>query len=345
MKRIATLFLTLLGFVIFPSCQSKSGVEEDLENLTSLVDVTFSASMPKGEFLTRGALLGEESNSALGGLYNLDLVNQYDLRYQIAIYKLEDNGTYRRVVSPTQKIEDLNKPVVFSLRLNPNRTYKAVLWADFIPQGTREDYHYNTQDFTNITLLPSDATATLNDESRDAFCAVQEFSVTTTQVAQQIVLKRPFAKLRIVATDWDPNTPKVDQVKIAYYNCKRFTGINLLTDEVTSIDLPKSESVTAYTGSLNKTQKEYALGYDLSANNRTVVVDYLMTPSKGQTPINIIFEALEGNTSLVRYNFKSNIPIQANWLTTITGNVLTNTGGTVTLSGSGAPELSFTPFN
>jgi hypothetical protein len=70
-----------------------------------------------------------------------------------------------------------------------------------------------------------------------------------------------------------------------------------------------------------------------------------MTPSKGQTPINIIFEALEGNTSLVRYNFKSNIPIQANWLTTITGNVLTNTGGTVTLSGSGAPELSLTPFN
>ena len=104
MKRIATLFLTLLGFVMFPSCQSKSGVEEDLENLTSLVDVTFSASMPKGEFLTRGALLGEESNSALGGLYNLDLVNQYDLRYQIAIYKLEDNGTYRRVVYTTQKI-------------------------------------------------------------------------------------------------------------------------------------------------------------------------------------------------------------------------------------------------
>ena len=345
MKRIATLFLTLLGFVMFPSCQSKSGVEEDLENLTSLVDVTFSASMPKGEFLTRGALLGEESNSALGGLYNLDLVNQYDLRYQIAIYKLEDNGTYRRVVSPTQKIEDLNKPVVFSLRLNPNRTYKAVLWADFIPQGTREDYHYNTQDFTNITLLHSDATATLNDESRDAFCAVQEFSVTTNQVAQALVLKRPFAKLRLVATDWDPTAPKVDQLRVSYYGCKRFTGINLLTNEVKSVEIPKEENVTVYKGVVHKTQKEYALGYDLSPSNRTLVVDYLMAPPEGQTPINIIFEALEGNTSLVRYNLKSNIPIQRNWLTTITGNLLTNTGGAVVLSRKLSPQLSFSPIH
>ena len=344
MKRITILSLALLSLIAFSSCQPKQRIDGDLEEQTSMVDVLFSASMPDGEFQTRAALLGQESNSALGAINNIDLVNKYDLRYQIAIYKVEANGTYRRVVAPIQKIEDLNTPAEFALRLTPNRIYKAVIWADFIPQGTRVDHHYDTQDFPNITLLSS-ATAVLNDESRDAFCAVQEFSVTTTQVAQQIVLKRPFAKLRIVATDWDPNTPKVDQVKIAYYNCKRFTGINLLTDEVTSIDLPKSESVTAYTGSLNKTQKEYALGYDLSANNRTVVVDYLMTPSKGQTPINIIFEALEGNTSLVRYNFKGNIPIQANWLTTITGNVLTNTGGTVTLSGSGAPELSLTPFN
>jgi len=305
-----------LGFVMFPSCQSKSGVEEDLENLTSLVDVTFSASMPKGEFLTRGALLGEESNSALGGLYNLDLVYQYDLRYQIAIYKLEDNGTYR-----------------------------AVLWADFIPQGTREDYHYNTQDFTNITLLPSDATATLNDESRDAFCAVQEFSVTTNQVAQALVLKRPFAKLRLVATDWDPTAPKVDQLRVTYYGCKRFTGINLLTNEVKSVEIPKEENVTVYKGVVHKTQKEYALGYDLSPSNRTLVVDYLMAPSEGQTPINIIFEALEGNTSLVRYNLKSNIPIQRNWLSTITGNLLTNTGGAVVLSRKLSPQLSFSPIH
>lgn len=345
MKRIAILFLSLLVLIVTPSCQPKQGVDNDLEEQTSMIEVSFSVSPPDGELQTRSALLGQESNSALGGIHNIDWVNKYDLRYQIAIYKVESDGTHRRVVAPLSKIEDVNTPTTFALRLSPNRTYKAVVWADFIPQGTRTDHHYNTQDFPNITLLPSDATAILNDESRDAFYGVQEFAVTNQGVAQQLVLKRPFAKLRIVTTDWEPTAPKVDQIKIAYYGCKRFTSINLLTDQSTSIDLPKSENVTTYSGTLNKTEKEYALGYDLSPNNRTIMVDYLMTPSKGQTPINIIFEALEGTTSLVRYNLKSNIPIQRNWLTTITGNMLTNTNGTVTLSGEATPHLSLTPFN
>ena len=118
-----------------------------------------------------------------------------------------------------------------------------------------------------------------------------------------------------------------------------------MTNEVKSVEIPKEENVTVYKGVVHKTQKEYALGYDLSPSNRTLVVDYLMAPSEGQTPINIIFEALEGNTSLVRYNLKSNIPIQRNWLSTITGNLLTNTGGAVVLSRKLSPQLSFSPIH
>lgn len=277
------------------------------------------------ELISSRVAFGEKSNSASGGLTNVDCTNSYDLRYQLAIFRVDgetENETFVKVIDPQKQVVDSYQPVTYSLRLTPNRKYKAVVWADFVEQGTDTDLHYNTQDFTNITCI-DEADKQLNDESRDAYFVTKEFTVGDNGVNEELVLKRPFAKVRVVATDWNTgNLEMPDNFKITYYNCKRFTNINAVTGVSESDELPEDAS-TVYTGSINKDEKDYALNYDLSEHNRTLTVDYLMTDLSEQTPIHFSFEALDGETVIAKHDLKTNVPIQRNWLTTVLGNVLT----------------------
>lgn len=333
MKIRVLYFLFSLFFLA--GCQLSDALVEDQQvpDGSAEANVTFSLTIPEENMLqaTRSALYGAQSSSAAGGLTNVNLAATHDLRYQLAIYRVEGASTTIEAVAPIKKVVDTYQPVSFSLRLTPNRTYKAVVWADFVPQGTEADWHYNTTNFTNIVYKDAHKTDILNDESRDAYFVTKEFRLDNADINEDLVLKRPFAKVRVVATDWGLyDLEKADNFKVTYYGCKRFTAMNAVTGVASSEDLP-SPGTVSYTGTINKTQKEYALNYDLSANNRTLTVDYLMTDLTEQTPIHMVLEALDGTTSIAKHDLKTSIPIQRNWLTTITGNVLT-TGATFSVS-------------
>lgn len=324
--KIKAIYL-LFSLFLLAGCQTKEVlvVDQQVPDGSSEANINFTLSIPEEQGLqaTRAALYGEQSSSAAGGLTNVNLTTSHDLRYQLAIYRVEASGTTIEAVAPIKKVVDRYQPVSFSLRLTPNRTYKAVVWADFVTQGSEEDLHYNTSDLTNIVYKDVQKTDILNDESRDAYFITKEFNLGNTDFTDNLVLKRPFAKVRVVTTDWGLyELEKADNFKVTYYGCKRFTGMNALTGVATSEDLPNPGTVT-YTGTINKDEKEYALNYDQSANNRTLTVDYLMTDLTEQTPIHMVIEALDGTTPIAKHDLKTNIPIQRNWLTTITGNVLT----------------------
>lgn len=324
--KIKAIYL-LFSLFLLAGCQTKEVlvVDQQVPDGSSEANINFTLSIPEEQGLqaTRAALYGEQSSSAAGGLTNVNLTTSHDLRYQLAIYRVEPSGTTIEAVAPIKKVVDRYQPVSFSLRLTPNRTYKAVVWADFVTQGSEEDLHYNTSDLTNIVYKDVQKTDILNDESRDAYFITKEFNLGNTDFTDNLVLKRPFAKVRVVTTDWGLyELEKADNFKVTYYGCKRFTGMNALTGVATSEDLPNPGTVT-YTGTINKDEKEYALNYDQSANNRTLTVDYLMTDLTEQTPIHMVIEALDGTTPIAKHDLKTNIPIQRNWLTTITGNVLT----------------------
>ena len=150
-------------------------------------------------------------------------------------------------------------------------------------------------------------------------------------------MRRPFAKLRIVTTDWD-TTNGIDNVspdsfRITYYGSKRFNNYNAITEESNSEMLPDLDhATTVYTGDIafSKEMKYYDLGYDATPTNRTLVVDYLMTDKAEQTPIHLRFESLskeftspQGPMQLSVYDFDINVPLQRNYLTTLLGNLLT----------------------
>ncbi len=326
MKKIGNAMYGLFGLFgafALAGCQNETlpadGVAADGEG-----NVMFTLSAPEAMETSR-ATLGSNSNSALGGLSNVDY-SQYDLRYQLAVYRV-DGTTYTQVVAPQVKIvADGYEPVTYNLRLTPNRKYRAVAWADFVREGQTDDLYYDTSDFTNIHQADLPLQYVINEESKDAYFGSTDVKVGNTDApATSFELKRPFAKLRIVTTDWNYGglgEEMPDKVEVTYYNCKRFLALNTLTGEATSTYLAETDG-TVYTASLNKDEKAYALGYDASKNNRTIMVDYLMTDKSDETPIHMKMTAKNGKTEIATQELKTNIPIKRNWLTTIIGNALT----------------------
>lgn len=145
----------LFSLFFLAGCQLSDALVEDQQvpDGSAEANVTFSLTIPEENMLqaTRSALYGAQSSSAAGGLTNVNLAATHDLRYQLAIYRVEGASTTIEAVAPIKKVVDTYQPVSFSLRLTPNRTYKAVVWADFVPQGTEADWHYNTTNFTNMS--------------------------------------------------------------------------------------------------------------------------------------------------------------------------------------------------
>lgn len=276
---------------------------------------------------------GANTNSAGGGVTNVDWA-LYDLRYQLAVY--DETGTKQVITTKTKTVADGYSPVSFEFRLIPGHTYKFVSWADFVNEGTTTDLHYETTDLSAITMKDA-ANAQLNDESRDAYFITKNIAITNV-FNETLTLKRPFAKLRVVTTDWDyENLPMPDNFKVTYRNCTRFEGVNAVTGEAISADGNTAGESLDDTGkeftapiATSKGEKYYKKGYDEDPANRTLFVDYLFV-NAAQQPIHFKLEMFDGTTPFTSREFTTNIPVQRNWLTTLIGNLLT-TKGSVTVS-------------
>lgn len=309
-------------------CTQNDILDKSNNNGNEVMTVTLT---PPDALNTRA--VSETSNSALGGISNVDWA-MYDLRYQLAVY---DETGETQIISPQVKIAATGyQPVTYELRLIPGQNYKLVAWADFVNEGDTADLHYNTADLRNIVLI-DDLSAQMNDESRDAYFGTQNLTAGNN-FNETITLKRPFAKLRVVTTDWAyENLPMPDNFKVTYYNCTRFEGINAVTGEALAADGNTAGSTIDATGielattiRPSKEEKYYKAGYDKTDANRTVIVDYLLCNDE-QQPIHFKIGFLDGNNTLIERDLNTNVPIQRNWLTTIIGNMLT-TGGNITIN-------------
>lgn len=323
MKRLHSVLLGGMASLLFSACS------QDLDQTgpnpgEEVVRIQLEA--PEAMQLTRSVA---GTNSAKGGLTNVDWT-KYDVRYQLAVYS--EDGT-QQLIAPQSKVYDTYGPATFEFRLTPNTTYKFVAWADFVTQGSEEDLHYNTADLTHISIITdNDQDKTINDESRDAFFVTKNIAVGQT-LNESLTLKRPFAKIRVVTTDWDESNgavAKPDNFKITYHDCKRFSGLNAVSGE--AIGEADADASTVYVAEIATDasgEKFYEGGYDATSNNRTLLVDYLVATSDQQA-IHFKLDMLAGTTPVISRDFTTNIPIQRNYLTTLIGNLL-SVGGSITI--------------
>ena len=328
MKKLLSILTLALCFV---ACQN-----EGVENPTNgdLVNVVLSVDAPE-----LGVTRADEDNfagknSAYGAI---DFMNDadwanYDLRYILEVYDANDNGEgepiYReRLV----KCLDKYAPTEFELRLVPNRDYKFVVFADFVAEGSAEaedklaiaDLYYNTADLRNISAITTQPTWNAMNEVRDAYFVSKNLSVATS-LTETLTLTRPFAKLRVIATDLDyiAGYSAPGYVEVTYHTEALYKSFNAVNGMLNDAQMAGDE--LKYSFNVNK-NIPYSEGYDAEAKNQTLFADYLFAREGQQIPVNFtmsVYES-EGGRLIKTTDFNTQIPVQRNHLTTIIGDVLT----------------------
>lgn len=263
-----------------------------------------------------------------------------DLRYSLEVYDAE-GLTAAPVKDRLVQIVDKYEPVVFDLRLVPNREYRFVVFADFVPQGasaeantlTQQDlglHHVINGTLQNITIK-DDA---INDECTDAYFATKDIKVSNS-AAQDIILYRPYGKVRVIATDLHELNLNVEpkSVKVTYEaaHCATFNAVTGAIDaeyetvvyeneynEVMKTDMSKH----IYTGYNTNDYKVTNANDETRNTHMTLFTDYILA-NPDQESIHFTMEVFDQTGLIKKTEFNTDIPVQRNYLTTIIGNVLT----------------------
>ena len=184
--------------------------------------------------------------------------DQYDLRYIAEVYEIIDtNGTPSSapVFDRQTVVLDRYSGHTFQLKLAPNRDYRVVIWADFVNQGSdgKDDLHYNTADFKAITRLSA---PTAMDESQDAYFVTEKIHIGNGKLDKELVLKRPFGKIRVITIDHHEvnNNVTPSKFEVKFYNHKLFSTLNAITGTA------YGETINEYTYAVTKETSPYTAG-------------------------------------------------------------------------------------
>ena len=297
MKRFLVLAALVLGLA---SCQREP---EGLDiNVGGEVETTITVNIPESE--TRA------NNSGVGIFNNgvLEADNNLTMRYIFQVYYEGETNTESRQVRYAD-----GTSVSFPVRLVPNRTYQFVVWADVVKGNNAGDNHYVTTDLKSITLSEP-STWVAMDETRDAFTATYEAANFNGSQAINIDLYRPFAKLRVVTTDYNELAKLNIEAKKATvrYTTPHRSAFNAYTGVAEAAD--KSNVTHEYTIA------EYAGESDAA---RTIFSDYFFAEDADIVKFEMLVEEENGDDIVTRV-FNTDISVKPNYLTTLRGNVLTD---------------------
>lgn len=319
MKKLLSILALALCFV---ACQNEPNIGAKNSDLANVV-----LNIEAPELATRAdADANAGKNSAFGAIdffNDADWAN-YDVRYILEVYDVNDNGTgepiYReRLVNYLDKYA----PTTFNLRLIPNREYKFVVFADFVEQGSKDDLYYDTTDLRNITAKTGVEGWNAMNEVRDAYFVSQNVKVEAS-LDETLTLKRPFGKVRVIATDLDyiAGYSKPGYVEITYHTEQLYKSFNAVNGNLNDALMAGEELTHEYT--VDKSAP-YTESYDAEAKNQTLFADYLFAREGQQIPVNFKMAVYEskGGRLIKETDFNTQIPVQRNHLTTIIGDVLT----------------------
>ena len=296
------------------------------------VDVVLKVKSPQMNN-TRGQEAGLDSGLGAIDNYNnnSELWEEYDLRYILEIYEVKtvdnvvvtsDEPIYNRQVVTTDNYN--SKGINFKMQLVPNRTYKFVLWADFVKEGSIEDLFYDTTDLHAISRIESVA-HTAMEEALDAYHISVKEKIRGS-VTIPLTLARPFAKLRVVAIDYNEicsySTPTRVDVKFDTEHNPIYKTFNAINNE-----LSNPCATHEYSYSVDPAPyKEYSSTTDSGASVTGLVLfsDYILAQRDGQQPVSFSMDIYDENeTSIRSIDFETQIPTCRNYLTTIVGYCLT----------------------
>lgn len=292
-------FLLMAGIIllVFAACQS-----DELANggRNGEVAASFSVQLPGNgnNAVTRAATAGD------GTSVNRCIMEIYlnDELYSRQIGAIQSDGL----------------TAGFDVRLVTSQTYKFVFWADHVESveddAIKTDLHYNTADLRNISMQ-GDYNGSGKDDTRDAFFASLE-KLVTNAFSESVELTRPFGQLNIKTEDLAsiPDNQKEEFVPVtAGLSFKNlYTGFNAATGDLL--------------GEL--TAVAYKAASAVADANGNLTVDYLFAPNTagGQHLVNMTLAVYNAAGGQITTKALNNIPVQRNYKTNVTGNLLTVDG-------------------
>ena len=290
------LFAALGAGLLLTSCQSDEPLAPG--NGTAQ-QVAFTVSLPDAAS-TRAA---GGTNSALGGVSNNNNMND-SVTFNVALYLdgrlvFADNKTVQSTGNHTS--------ATFQPTLVIGENYQLVAFAEFDNDVVATGQGVNpTTNMENVTMESG-----INNEKND------EYFVTTTVTAAPELsaeLKRPYGKLRLIAEDLAEAERQfgaaIDSVEVKYAYT-RPTSFNVLNGAFASYT-PAEETFNA----------EKCVYADETGADRTIFVDYIPANTGDQMmPFTVKVTFANGKT--YTREFRQDIPVRRNWLTTLKGRLFT----------------------
>ena len=270
--------LTLLGAgLLLTSCQSDepfAPVEGGEKQ------VTFTLNVP-GELGTRAGATNNASDK--GGWTNY----QGNLSYTLVLRAANDVQT---LTADAQ-----GREVTFTPTVVLGRNYTVTAYA----------YFGDTAKGSIDAIAESKG---INDETKDAYTWTGNINFATDQdgTNQNITLKRPYAKLRLIATDYNEAMTDVESVTVEYKN-QMYTMFNAVEGQF------NTERAVSYTNTWNKDYYEAAT----TDGSKTIFADYVPVNETGYAPFTVTVEYQNGET--YTRTFAEDIPVKRNALTTLKG--------------------------
>lgn len=186
MKKTLLTVLAVAGLMTATSCQ-----KEPLSATRSgEVEFSITAGIPGGIMTYAPASSGSHN----GGKLLLD-PSEYSLRYTLEVYDKDGSLAYDETRYAADGTFD---GITFDVRLLA-KTYDFVFWADFVKKDGKA--FYNVEDLRNITYAGAVDAQTLATDAADAYYSNEEVDLTQGSLSLDVMLKRPFGKVRLIATD------------------------------------------------------------------------------------------------------------------------------------------------
>ena len=318
-------------------------------NFGGEVDFKLAVSAPELAATRADAVGINGHSSAFGAIdYLTDAEwSKIDLRYIMEVYDVADDYTNAQPIKDRQVIiVDKYEPVTFELRLAPKRDYHFVVFADFVPQDASsllaDQANLGAHHIIGATLgdiqIKNDK---INDECADAYFGTLDYNPShnthnnNVEDGKPLVLRRPYSKVRVVATDLAELNLNVDPASVKVeYTASHATAFNAVNGEISSYT-----SATVFESTYNEISKKslanhfYTEGYDAMTapsetgverhTHMTLFTDYILA-TDAQNTIQFTMTVFDGEQNPIKTTaFHTQIPVQRNYLTTIIGNVLT----------------------
>ena len=280
-----SLYGLLCGTLMLASCSS----DEPTAPSAQTVEASFSLNIA-GEVATRAG----NGDSSLGGA-DAENLGAENLNYILALYEVAEKDAL--ILSDFCQVSDRDGDGErFSPMVTLGKTYTMVALAHFGDRLTLTD----AQKTDYLKAMP--VAGVFNDEAEDFYVATKTARFTADNLQHALTLKRPYAKLRIVATDY-PDAATISSVSIDYGTNTLFNRFDALTQQFSDATISQPLTASQYNTSDADTAK-------------TIVADYFPVNADTYLSTFKVTVTLNGKSFSRTFN---DIPLQRNALTTLSG--------------------------